>query len=262
MEKIAKIDEDYRNDVDISQNQVIKIKGLHNIVFKLNLLRKLEKIEFNDDEIFEFLKDLALTDANSEIRYMASKIIYKNYPEKSKSLIKWLLMNDSNYNFRIINFSKSKRNNFSDIINSSIEKTQNREKMLSEIIDNDFERFVLSWKDYSNDVQIFYDLDLRCFILYLKKDDYYAYFCRRATDPFQSIPINTIISISKIRKSKDVSKKVINTIIVFLKKFLGEKKRELQLASLTGGKINYIPRFKVFSRKHEFIIYFGSEGLK
>ena len=109
MEKIAKIDDDYRNDVDISQNRVINIKGSRNKAFKLNLLRKLEKIEFNGDEMFEFLKDLALTDANNEIRYMASKMIYKNYPKRGKSLIKWLLMNDSNYNFRIINFSKSKR---------------------------------------------------------------------------------------------------------------------------------------------------------
>ncbi|MFX1257877.1 MAG: hypothetical protein ACFFAN_08465 [Promethearchaeota archaeon] len=40
-------------------------------------IRKLEQMEFNNNDIFENLDYLALSDTNHELRYIATKIILK-----------------------------------------------------------------------------------------------------------------------------------------------------------------------------------------
>ncbi|MFX1259973.1 MAG: hypothetical protein ACFFAN_19160, partial [Promethearchaeota archaeon] len=171
------------NKFKVIQKLIHKIKNSSIEEKRLNYLRKLEQIQFNTDEVFDYLEQVALTDTNHELRYIATKIIYKNFPEKSRPLIKRLLTNDLNYNFDIINTSKPERYNFNELVNWGIKNMRNREEMVEGIANNDLLDFALSWKEYSNNFKIFYSINLKCFVLHLKNTNIIAYLCRKATDP-------------------------------------------------------------------------------
>jgi len=98
MEKIFKIlrKSNYDNKKTTIQDLVHNIRASHRENLSLDSLHKLEKFKFDDGEIFTFLEDLALMDRNDKIRYITAKMIYKNYPDRSMNLIKWLLINDLN----------------------------------------------------------------------------------------------------------------------------------------------------------------------
>ena len=96
MEKIFKIlrKSNCDNEKTTIQDLVHIIRDSHRENLRLDSLHKLEKFKFDDDEIFTFLEDLALMDRNDKIRYITTKIIYKNYPDKSMNLIKLLFIHD------------------------------------------------------------------------------------------------------------------------------------------------------------------------
>lgn len=86
---------------------------------------------------------------NDAVRYEATKILYEKYPEESIPFIKDVLMRDFNYNFRILEFSKGKRYNVNDLLNSMIIRSHDKAQMASGIINNNLVQFALSWKDFS-----------------------------------------------------------------------------------------------------------------
>jgi len=261
MEKIFKIlrKSNYDNEKTTIQDLVHIIRDSHRENLRLDSLHKLEKFKFDGDEIFTFLEDLALMDRNDKIRYITTKIIYKNYPDKSMNLIKWLLIHDSNYNFPIINFLESKRHNFNDMMNNCIENLQNREKMVADIINNKFLEFALSWKDYLDTINMFYDLNLKCFIINFKQSNDFVYLCRRATDPFHGFPIQVAPTTLKLYRSVRMPKNL-RTITRFLKKFLCVKEEDLKIAILKRGRYNELPKFKIYSNSNEFISYLDFEA--
>ena len=85
---------------------------------------------------FESLKELIFTELNDEIRYKVTKILYNTYPKKSISVIKEVLMRDLNYNYRMINFSRDKRYNINDLLDTIIAKDCHRRQMVHDIINN------------------------------------------------------------------------------------------------------------------------------
>ena len=98
--------------------------------------------------------------------------------------------------------------------------------MVADVINNKFIEFALSWKDYLDTINVFYDLNLKCFIVNFKQSNEFVYLCRRATDPFHDIPIRTTPSPLKLYKSVRIPKNL-RAITRFLKKFLYVKEGSL-----------------------------------
>ncbi len=206
---------------------------------------------------FESLKEQIFKELNDEIRYKATKILYNSNPEKCNQFIKEILMRDLNYNFRIINFSKDKRYNINDLLDSIIARDYHRRQMVHNIINNNLVRFALSWKDYQKDFHIFYDIYLNCFVLFHKTSEGLAFLCSRANDSFHSIRTSQCISLLDADHLKDISEMTLQSIIDLLEDLLSIQKTELILAKLNTVQTIGLPKYKLISRNHEFIIYFG-----
>ncbi|MFX1296465.1 MAG: hypothetical protein ACFFD2_16620 [Promethearchaeota archaeon] len=227
-----------------------RINSPHNAVPLLDALHALEHVRIHDKDIFFLLKRISISNRDDGIRYVATKFLYKNFPEESIDFITRLLLNDSNYNFRVINLSKQQRYNFNDIINWGIEKSHNRELMIKNIIRSDLLWFALSWKDYRNEFDILYDINLNCFLLTVKKTNETAYICRRATDPFQDLPI---LSLQNLLELNHLT--VIQSIAGLYRDLLAVKTNELKIAHLSPEKGSGLPDWKVFSYTCELVIY-------
>jgi hypothetical protein len=221
-------------------------------------IRKKSKVYLKDTmHSFGSLKEQILRELNDIVRYEATKILYEKYPEESLPFIKDVLMRDFNYNFRIIEFSKGRRYNVNDLLNSMIIRSHEKAQMAKDIINNNLIHFALSWKDFSTDFNIFYDLNLRAFILFHMGTETVAFLCSRSSDPFYFIQESKEISISKSFHIKDLSKKAIRPLTRLLKSLLSINKKELILSFLNSEKKNRLPRYKLFSNSHEVILYFG-----
>lgn len=221
-------------------------------------IRKKSKSYFrNNRHSFETLKEVILTELNDEVRYEATKVIYEKYPEESITFIRDILMRDFNYNYRILEFSKGRRYNVNDLLNSMIIRSQDKAQMANDIINNNMVQFALSWKDFSRVFNIFYDLHLGAFILFHKGTKTVSYLCTRANDPFHFIQEAKVLSLSKPYHLKEVSKKTLRPMIRLLKSLLYIQKRELALTILNTEKENGLPHYKLSSNAHEVILCFG-----
>jgi len=221
-------------------------------------IRKKSKSYFRNNRYsFETLKEVILTELNDEVRYEATKVLYEKYPEESITLIKDILMRDFNYNFRILKFSKGRRYNVNDLLNSMIIRSLDKAQMANDIINNNLVQFALSWKDFSTVFNIFYDLHLGIFILFHKGTETVAYLCARASDPFHFIQDSKEISLSKPFHLKEVSKKALRPLIGLLKNLLSIHKSELTLTILNTERDIGLPHYKLSSNAHEAIFYFG-----
>ncbi|TFG30173.1 MAG: HEAT repeat domain-containing protein [Promethearchaeota archaeon] len=225
---------------------------------RLKLIQELAELRFDNRQAFEVLKELILTEMNDDIRYHLIKILHNNYPEKSLSFLKQLLITDYNYDFRIIDFSEDKRYNMNDLLNFIIIKKYHRKKMIKDIINNNLLRFAVSWKDYAKTFFIFYDLCLRCFVLCDKKTNVLIYLCSRVNDPFDFTSVKKYIIISNIKLLNGIQLKILEEIKKFLKKFLKDREKNLNLVIMQIENNENLPKFKVFNDKYEFILYFNT----
>lgn len=223
----------------------------------MSIRKKSKSYLRNNRYSFETLKEVILTELNDEVRYEATKVIYEKYPEESITLIREILMRDFNYNFRILEFSKGRRYNVNDLLNSMIIRSQDKAQMANDIINNNMVQFALSWKYFSRAFNIFYDLHLGAFILFHKGTKTVSYLCTRASDPFHFIQESKDLSLSKHYHLKEVSKKTLRPMIRLLKSLLYIQKRELALTIVNIEKDNGLPQYKLSSNAHEVILYFG-----
>ena len=226
---------------------------------RLKAIHQLLQMRFDYYQTFETLKEIILSEMSEEIRYHLIKILYYNFPERSLPFLKQVLMTDYNYNFRIIDFSEDKRYNMNDILNFIIIKKYHRKQMLNDIINNNLVRFAISWKEYAKFFNVFYDLSLKCFILFSKEIEFFIYFCSRVNDPFDFVPIQNLISISKVKPLNKIQGKIFRVVIKFLKEFLDIQKKDLNIVVMQKEIDETLPKFKIFSEKHEFFVYIGTE---
>jgi len=223
----------------------------------MSIHNKLKHYLENSIYSFETLKEVILRELNDTVRYEATKVLYEKYPKESIPLIKDVLMRDFNYNFRILEFSKGRRYNVNDLLNSMIIRNHDKAQMASTIINNNLVPFALSWKDFSADFHIFYDLHLGVFILFHKGTETVAYLCSRANDPFHFIKESNVFFLSKLYLLKQVSKKALRPLIRLLGNLLSIHKKELTLAILDLKKKSGLPQYKLSSNDHEILLYFG-----
>jgi len=219
---------------------------------------KRSKIFLNDtNHSFKALKDIILKELNDTIRYETTKVLYEKFPEESLPFIKDVLSRDFNYNFPILEFSKGRRYNINDLLNSIIIRSHDKAQMANDIINNNLIQFALSWKEFATDFNIFYDLYLGTFILFHKGAKAVAYLCTRACDPFHFIQISKEIPFSKLFHSTDISKKTLNPMVGLLKDLLSIHKKQLILFALDTEKEKGLPQYKLISNEYDVILYFG-----
>lgn len=220
----------------------------------LETLRQFEKTDLKSEEMFKFLEDVALLHKNDKIRYGAAKLLYKNYPEKSSNLIKELLSHDSNYKIRIFNLNDSKMYNFNELVNLSIKQVHNKDKMINDIFTYNFTDFALSWKDYVDLFNMFYNIELNCFILNFKDSQEFAYLCNRVSDPFYGLRVESILNTNKIRYLVKGSSKM-RAVMEFFRRLLQVKNGEIKALSLRPEQEGFLPNLRIFCDTGEFLIY-------
>ena len=84
-----------------------------------------------------------------------------------------------------------------------------------------------------------------------------AFLCSRASDPFHPIQVSQYSSVLDVVHLKGISEMTLHSIIDLLEYFLSIQKTELILAKLNTDQTVGTPKYKLISRNHEFIIYFG-----
>ena len=147
-------------------------------------LKKLSKFDFGKYNVFPVLKDLALSDGYNDIRFEAVKILHGRYPEESADLIKYILLHDSNYNIPFIDLTERERYNFNDLIDISMARQINKEKMVNGIIGTDLICIILRWKDCTDRFKLFYEVNLNCFIAVHHHSHLIYYIFSSKHDPF------------------------------------------------------------------------------
>ncbi|MFW9946737.1 MAG: HEAT repeat domain-containing protein [Candidatus Odinarchaeota archaeon] len=170
---------------------------------RLNNLKKLSKSDFGKYDVFSVLKYLALSDINNNIRSEAVKILYARYPEESVELIKYILLHDSNYNIPFINLTKRERYNFNDLIDISMERQINKEKMVKGIVGTDLTHVILKWKDCADQFKLFYEVNLNCFIAFHHQKQLLYYIFSSKYDPFLYFKLIKSIPISQIQEKSE-----------------------------------------------------------
>ena len=145
-----------------------------------------------------------------------------------------------------------------DILNFIIIKKYQRKEMVKDIINNNLLQFAVSWKDYTKNFFIFYDLCLRCFVLCEKKTNVLIYLCSRVNDPFDFTSVKKDILISNINLLNGIQIKILENIKKFFKKLLNVHEKDLDLVIMQTENNENFPKFKVFSDKYEFITYFST----
>lgn len=220
----------------------------------LETLRQFEKLDPKSEEMYDFLEDISLSHRNHKVRYIVSKLLYRDYPEKSSNLIRGLLTQDSNYKIRVFNLVDSKRYNFNELVNVSIKQIRNKDKMVEDIIKYNYTEFILSWKDYLDLFNVFYNIELKCFICNFKNSQEVAYFCNRFSDPFYALRVESILTTNKMRYLIKNSSKM-KVVVNFLRRFLHVKKDDLKALALRPEQEETLPNFRVFCDTSEFLVY-------
>ena len=232
----------------------IEINNSFHDTSSLNTLRQFEKFDLNSEEMYNFLEKIAISHKNDKIRFIAAKLLYKNYPEKSVNIIKELLSQDSNYKIRVFNLKNSKRYNFNELVDLAIKQIRNKDKMVNDIFTYNLTEFMLSWKDYVDIFNTFYNIELNCFILNFKDSQEFAYLCNRVSDPFYGLRVGSILSTNKIRYLVRNSSKM-RIVMEFFRRFLKIKKSEIKALSLITEQDESLPNFRIFCDTGEFLIY-------
>ncbi len=167
---------------------------------RLSNLKKLSKFDFGKYDVFSVLKHLALSDSNNNVRSKAVKILYARYPEESAELIKYILLHDSNYNVPFINLIERERYNFNDLIDISMERQINKEKMIKGIVGTDLIHIILNWKDCTDRFKLFYEVNLNCFIAFHRHTQLLYYIFSSKYDPFLYFKLIKSILVSQIQE--------------------------------------------------------------
>ena len=220
----------------------------------LNTLHQFEKIEFRNEEMYNFLENIVISHKNDKIRFIAAKLLYKNYPEKSITLIKELLSHDFNYKIRVFNLTDSKRYNFNELIDVTIKQIRNKDKMVNDIFTYNFTEFALSWKDYLDLFNVIYNIELNCFILNFKNSQEFAYLCNRVSDPFYGLRMAPVLNTTKLRNVIRKSSKI-RISMEFLRRFLHVKNRDIRILTLRPVQDDTLPNFRIFCTISEFLVY-------
>lgn len=69
---------------------------------RLESIEILNEIGINDKYIFQIVENLLISESDFEIRKIALDLVLNNYPKKILKLIKWILKNETSYNFLIV----------------------------------------------------------------------------------------------------------------------------------------------------------------
>ena len=224
---------------------------ISNFKTRLDFLKDLESMKLSGDIWFDQLKQLILHEYKSYNRYIATRILYNNYPEKAIPFLQERLLEDMNYNIKIVNFLEHKRSNINDLMDTIILRKQNTRKMIKDITRNHLIKFVLNWREYLQAFHIFYDIYLKCFILIAKNSKMIAYLCNGREDPFNTSVISGVISVFKNKNSI-----YLKPLIKLLHKIFQSNKNDLRLGIINSKKDIEYPQFKLYSPYHEYFIYY------
>ena len=219
----------------------------------LATLQQFEKFNLKSEEIFAFLEDIALSHRNDKIRYVAAKLLFKNYPEESIESLRSLLAQDLNYKIRVFNLTDSKRYNFNDMLNNTIKQIKNKDRMIEDIIKYNYTEFALSWKDYLDIFNVFYNIELKCFILNFKNSQKVAYLVNRISDPFYELRVGSILDIKGFRYIYRNSAKL-KVVFDFLRRFLHVKNNDLKVLPLIEQEDGF-PNYRIFCDSRELLVY-------
>lgn len=218
---------------------------------RIESLKKLEKTDLENYDLFKELKFLSLSDSDSEVRFHATRLLYRHYLKQSKSLIHWIIVHDSNYNIPFINFGEQKRYNINDIINTSIENMTNKGRMAENVIESDLVYFLLSWKMYSEELKIYYDLNLKCLILYHRFSQAICYICHNRYDPFPSTHAYETIPLSKCKEK-------LHFIFPLITSYFGSYTNTLKIEKITNSGNNIYPQIRISHNISDIVIYVDS----
>jgi hypothetical protein len=183
---------------------------------RLKNLKKLLKCEFGKYDVYSVLKHLALSDSNNNVRFEALQTLYARYPEEGAELIKYILLHDSNYNIPFIDLTERERYNFNDLIDISMARQINKEKMVNRIMDTDLIHIILSWKDCTDRFKLFYEVNLNCFIAFHHHSQLIYYIFSSKHDPFFHFKSIKPIPTSQIQEKYE-------PIISFYEKCFGDR---------------------------------------
>ncbi len=231
-----------------------KINNSFHDASSLDILGQFESSELIGEEMYNFLETIAMSHKNNKIRYSAVKLLYKNYPEKANDRIMNLLSHDPNYKLRIFNLDDSETYNFNELVNLNIKQIRNRDKLVDDIFAYNYIEFALSWQDYLDLFNVFYNVELNCFLLNFKKSQEVAYLCNIHSDPFYSLRVGKILSASKMRDLARNSSKM-RVVIEFFKRFFQAKNTDIKALSLRPEQEASLPNFRIFCDTGEFLIY-------
>ena len=187
------------------------------------------------------------------IRYETGKVLKNCFSINKDKLFKWLLIHDSNYNFRINDFTtfSPERYNFNDLINNSFERYQNREKAALTLIDSELITFALSWKDYSDFFEIKYDVNLNCFMLYQRQLDLLIYVCEKFSDPFSELKYNEYVSLRDYMDKHGIMQK----IIPYINGILESDEDALHVEIIFQNSQNLFPKARIQNSRKPLLIY-------
>ncbi len=245
---------------------------------KLKILSELKGCDFSSSATYDKLEHLILNHNNNDLRYQVLKLIYQFFPKAGKKLIRWSLLNDPNYNVKIINLIDSTPQNFNFIIEEALQQKYNRELLVNDVIDNEFLQVILFWKDCNNQFHVFYDIVLKCFIFRNIENDNLSFLCRKIIDPFETIPsvrtyeLIDFLKLKGVKTQKFFCLKIPSSIELVkettMQISLESLRRNLNFyQSLTGipqNKIEFsilreessnLPNFKLYTNSHNFVLY-------
>jgi len=213
---------------------------------RLSNLKKLSKFDFGKYNVFSVLKHLVLSDSNDNVRSEAVKILYARYPAESVELIKYILLHDSNYNIPFIDLTERERYNFNDLIDISMERQINKEKMVKGIVGTDLIHVILNWKDCTDQFKLFYEVNLNCFIAFHRKTQSLYYIFSSKYDPFLYFKLIKSIPFSQIQEKCE-------PMICFYEKCFGDR-FNLRLSMIDHNDLDI--KGKINDEVFDITIYF------
>ncbi len=88
------------------------IESSENALFRIEALEVMAIIKPKDEDTFNFIENILLSDKHYQVRALAAKIMIENYPKRAFKPIKWAL-------------EKEKENSCAELITNSIKKSSN-----------------------------------------------------------------------------------------------------------------------------------------
>lgn len=210
---------------------------------RTNAFKTLFRLDFGNYDIFDFLKEHALSDPVPKIRFLATKLLYKKYRKRSRDLVKWKLNYDEVFSIPFIRLDKQERYNFNDLVSTFIQKGKYQSQMVQNIYNTSLLDFFFEWKRYTEGYEVFYEVYLQCFILIHRPEKTIYYLCHAQKNPFTHLKLVKEFSVDFILEQFSL-----------IQKLFTQTSNLTFLRVISEEKANY-PSFKVWDSTSGLLCY-------